>query len=89
MPETASEAWARCRPLIEAAGYRVIDDAEEEPADVVIASLGDDLPDEGGERTIWLRSEPEAASKKDFSIYRYDRAGLLTALKTVSAGRGK
>jgi two-component system chemotaxis sensor kinase CheA len=77
------------RPLIEAAGYRVIDDAEEGDADVVIASLGEDLPEQGGDRTIWLRSEPEAASKKDFSIYRYDRAGLLMALKTVSAGRGK
>lgn len=77
------------RPLIEAAGYRVIDDAEEEEADVVIASLGEDVPEEGGGKTIWLRNEPDAANKKDFSIYRYDRAGLLTALKTVSAGRGK
>jgi two-component system, chemotaxis family, sensor kinase CheA len=77
------------RPLIEAAGYRVIDDAEEGDADVVIASLGEDLPEEGGDKTIWLRGEPEAASKKDFSIYRYDRAGLLMALKSVSAGRAK
>jgi two-component system chemotaxis sensor kinase CheA len=76
------------RPLIEAAGYRVIED-EEEDADVVIASLGEDPPEEGGDRTIWLRAEPDAANKKDFSIYRYDRAGLLIALKSVSAGRGK
>jgi two-component system chemotaxis sensor kinase CheA len=77
------------RPLIEAAGYRVIDDAEEEAADVVIASLGEDVPEEGSGKTIWLRTEPEAANKKDFSIYRYDRAGLLMALKTVAGGRGK
>jgi two-component system chemotaxis sensor kinase CheA len=77
------------RPLIEAAGYRVVDDADEEKADVVIASLGEDLPEEGNGKTIWLRSEPEASGKRDQSIYRYDRAALLTALKSVAAGRGK
>ncbi len=75
------------RPLVEAAGYRVVDDAEDDKADVVIACLGEELPEHSSHKTIWLRSEPEAASKKDFSIYRYDRAGLLMALKT--AGRGK
>jgi two-component system chemotaxis sensor kinase CheA len=77
------------RPLVEAAGYRVIDDAEEEEADVVIASVGEDLPEEGVDRTIWLRTEPEAAGRKDESIYRYDRAGLLMALKSVASGRGR
>jgi len=77
------------RPLVEAAGYRVIDDAEEERADVVIASIGEEQPEEVTEKTIWLRTEPEAAGKKDESIYRYDRAGLLIALKSVCAGRGK
>jgi two-component system chemotaxis sensor kinase CheA len=77
------------RPLVEAAGYRVVDDAENERADVVIACLGEELPEDTSHKTIWLRTEPEAASKKDFSIYRYDRAGLLTALKSVGAGRGK
>ena len=43
----------------------------------------------GRRETIWLRTEPEAANKKDDSIYRYDRAGLLMALKSASAGRGK
>src|SRR6476620_1400132 len=75
------------RPLVEAAGYRVVDDSENESADVVIACLGEELPEHTGHKTIWLRSEPEAASKKDFSIYRYDRAGLLMALK--SAGGSK
>jgi len=77
------------RPLVEAAGYRVVDDAENEKADVVIASLGEELPEDASHKTIWLRTEPEAASKKDFSIYRYDRAGLLMALKSAGAGRGK
>ena len=77
------------RPLVEAAGYRVVDDAENENADVVIACLGEELPEDASHKTIWLRTEPEAASKKDFSIYRYDRAGLLMALKSAGAGRGK
>ena len=77
------------RPMVEAAGYRVVDDAENEKADVVIACLGEELPDNASHKTIWLRAEPEVANTKDFSIYRYDRAGLLTALKTVGAGRGK
>ena len=77
------------RPLVEAAGYRVIDDTEEEKADVVIASLGEEAPEDTDDRTIWLRSEPETSGKKDQSIYRYDRAGLLMALKSVSAGRCK
>ena len=77
------------RPLVEAAGYRVIDDTEEEKADVVIASLGEEPPEDTDDRTIWLRSEPETSGKKDQSIYRYDRAGLLMALKSVSAGRCK
>ena len=34
-------------------------------------------------RTIRLRSEPDPASARDQSIYRYDRAGLLMALKTA------
>jgi two-component system chemotaxis sensor kinase CheA len=77
------------RPLVEAAGYRVIDDADEERADVVIASVGEDLPEESSNKTIWLRPEPEPNGKKDDSIYRYDRAGLLMALKSAGAGRGK
>ena len=77
------------RPLVEAAGYRVVDDAENDKADVVIACLGEELPEDTSHKTIWLRAEPEAASQKDFSIYRYDRAGLLMALKSAGGGRGK
>jgi two-component system chemotaxis sensor kinase CheA len=77
------------RPLVEAAGYRVIDDPEEEQADLVIATVGEELPRESIEKTIWLRDEPEASNRKDPSIYRYDRAGLLMALKSASVGRRK
>ena len=55
----------------------------------MIAAAGRRSGRRGGAHTIWLRSEPEAAGKKDESIYRYDRAGLLMALKSAGAGRGK
>src|SRR5256885_3606136 len=77
------------RPLVEAAGYRVVDDSDDEQADVVIATVGEDLPGQAINKTIWLRPELEPKGKKDESIYRYDRAGLLMALKSVGAGRGK
>ncbi len=76
------------RPIVEAAGYRVIGD-EEGKADLVIVSQGAEVADEATARTIWLRTEPEATGKKDQSIYRYDRAGLLLALKSAAGGRGK
>ena len=76
------------RPIVEAAGYRVIGDGDEIEADLVIASLGEDV-ESRAERTIWLRTEPDPTGKKDDSIYRYDRAGLLMALKSAGAGSGK
>jgi two-component system, chemotaxis family, sensor kinase CheA len=76
------------RPIVEAAGYRVIGIGDE-PADLVIASQGSEIADEAADKTIWLRAEPEASGKKDDSIYRYDRAALLMALKSAGAGRGK
>jgi two-component system chemotaxis sensor kinase CheA len=76
------------RPIVEAAGYTVVGDEHEGEADLVIAAQGEATGGDA-EQTIWLRSEPEAKGKKDPSIYRYDRAGLLMALKTASVGRGK
>ncbi|MES2001632.1 MAG: chemotaxis protein CheA [Pseudomonadota bacterium] len=86
----ADDPWMQniLRPMVEAAGYRVLaESADESPADLVIAAQGSDI-DGSGKRVIWLRSEPEAAGKKDDSIYRYDRAGLLMALK-AGAGSSK
>jgi two-component system chemotaxis sensor kinase CheA len=77
------------RPMVEAAGYRVIDDDDVSVADLVIASQGDVIGEGDAAQTIWLRTEPEPKGKKDDTIYRYDRAGLLMALKSAGAGRGK
>ncbi|MCL6682753.1 chemotaxis protein CheA [Sphingomonas alba] len=74
------------RPIVEAAGYVVIGEEDELIPDLVIAS--DDRPVESSDKakTIVLRSDPEGEDGE--SIYRYDRAGLLMALKAAS-GRGK
>jgi two-component system chemotaxis sensor kinase CheA len=75
------------RPIVEAVGYRVVGDEHEGEADLVITS--EPKKAAKGARTIVLRSEPEAAGAKDDSIYRYDRAGLLMALKSAGGGRRK
>ena len=77
------------RPIVEAAGYQVVGEDEDVEADLVIASQGSEVAEESAKRTIWLRQEPETSGKKDESIYRYDRAGLLMALKAAGSGRGK
>jgi two-component system chemotaxis sensor kinase CheA len=74
------------RPIVEAAGYRVVGDEDEGHADLVIAAQGEKVD---GANAIYLRAEPEPKNKKDDSIYRYDRAGLLMALKSAGAGGGK
>ena len=56
-------------------------------ADLVIAAHGDTV-DEAA-RAIILRTDPEPSGKKDDSIYRYDRAGLLMALKSVASREGQ
>src|SRR5438270_1803522 len=77
------------RPIVEAAGYRVVGDEHRGDADLVIVSQGAEIDGDAATKAIWLRTEPEPASKKDGSIYRYDRAGLLMALKSAGSGRGK
>ncbi len=86
LPE--GDAWMQnmLRPVVEAAGYLVIGESDELTADVTIVSQGKAVePDRGG-RILRLATDPDAANGKD-SIYRYDRAGLLMALKSSSAGR--
>jgi len=88
LPE--GDAWMQnmLRPIVEAAGYLVIGEADELAADITIVSQGREVgPQEGG-RVLRLATDPDAADGAD-SIYRYDRAGLLLALKSASAGRRK
>jgi len=76
------------RPIVEAAGYLVIGENDELIPDLVIASEGGPVDESHGGRTIVLRSDPEGPDEEG-SIYRYDRAGLMMALKAASAGRGR
>jgi two-component system, chemotaxis family, sensor kinase CheA len=88
LPE--GDAWMQnmLRPIVEAAGYLVIGEADELAADITIVSHGREVdPAEAG-RILRLATDPDAADGAD-SIYRYDRAGLLLALKSASAGRRK
>ena len=84
----AGSDWARTilEPLVEAAGYRVtMDDSEE--ADVAIqlsdAGTGAAPP---ARNVIRLRGELEATAGDADSIYRYDREGLMAALKQARTG---
>ena len=77
------------RPIVEAAGYQVIGSEDSAEADITIAATGSDVSQDSAKKTIWLRPEPEVAGKKDESIYRYDRAGLLMALKSAGGGKAK
>ncbi len=77
------------RPIVEAAGYRVVGEEHDGAADLVIAAQGAGVATDTADRTIWLRTEAEPSGKKDESIYRYDRAGLLMALKSAGGGRAK
>ncbi len=69
------------RPLIESLGYRVVAAAEGVRADIVIAGAegGGEAPACAGE-VVRLRANPELAGGNDDSIYRYDRAALISAL---------
>ena len=79
----ANSEWARTilEPLVEAAGYRIAADDDDE-ADLAIA-LAEEI--DGGlapaRETIRLRPDPEDGG--DGTIYRYDRDGLLAALKRI------
>ncbi|UAK26317.1 chemotaxis protein CheA [Sphingomonas nostoxanthinifaciens] len=85
----ADDAWARAvmAPLLRAAGYRVSHGAPAsgERVAVVIASgaapAGVDAP------LVRLRSTREEPAPADGSVYRYDRAGLLSALDRHARAR--
>jgi len=74
------DGWMRTfiGPIIEAAGYRVVDG--DEPADVVFLDHGEAFETEGvARKAIRLRSAPGKSGDAD-SIYRYDRNALMAAL---------
>jgi two-component system chemotaxis sensor kinase CheA len=78
------------RPMVESAGYRVVREGEAEAAsaDIVIVSAEGSAPNGAG-KVLKIRMRPEAAEAADDSIYRYDRAALMSALSLGAAERRK
>lgn len=87
------DPWVRnmLRPIVEGAGYRVIGLEAEESADLLIAWASDHAgqqPVSADGRVLWLSSHPDTPANEN-SIYRYDRAGLLVALRDAAAKGAK
>jgi two-component system, chemotaxis family, sensor kinase CheA len=79
------------RPLIEAAGHRAVraGQGESDHVDLVIATADvEAISEASSAKIIKIRATPEPAGENDHSIYRYDRAGLLTALNAHAGKRG-
>ncbi|MEP3029707.1 MAG: chemotaxis protein CheA [Erythrobacter sp.] len=80
--------WARTilAPLVKAAGYDVVATSEE-PSDITIVLDEADITDDIGtlSSVIRIRSQPDG-SDDNKSIYRYDRDGLIDALRHARAG---
>jgi two-component system chemotaxis sensor kinase CheA len=77
---TSEDGWMRnfLGPIIEAAGYRIVE--SDEPADVAFVDPTAAADAQGDARkAIRLRNEPGGDGGPD-SIYRYDRAALMAAL---------
>ncbi|MBE5074546.1 chemotaxis protein CheA [Erythrobacteraceae bacterium E2-1 Yellow Sea] len=80
--------WARkiLAPLISSAGYALAN-ADADDADIVIAL--DNQQQAEHAMTIRLRSQPDSEveeAERANSIYRYDRDGVLAALRSISRG---
>jgi two-component system chemotaxis sensor kinase CheA len=72
------------RPIVEAAGYIVIGERDDLIPDLVIQSDGKTAAKTGSARVLTLAADPDAADGKE-RIYRYDRAGLMMALKSAGS----
>jgi two-component system chemotaxis sensor kinase CheA len=85
----ADDAWMQnfLRPLVEATGYRVVDESQAADIDIAIVSDDASTAPAGAGRVIRLRSRPEETPEEPDSIYRYDRASLMTALRPQSLGK--
>jgi two-component system chemotaxis sensor kinase CheA len=86
----SNDVWMNniLRPIIEAAGYKVVAPGEGPAPDILIASAETAAEPRGtAAEIIRIRSKPERASEDDDSIYRYDRAALISALARRKGGR--
>jgi two-component system chemotaxis sensor kinase CheA len=82
-----ADPWVRnmLRPIVEAAGYRVIAAEAEAQADLAIAWAGSAAAP-ATRHNLFLSPDAEGAANENH-VYRYDRAGLLVALREAAKGR--
>ncbi|NJC06170.1 two-component system chemotaxis sensor kinase CheA [Sphingomonas kaistensis] len=83
------DPWVRnmLRPIVEAAGYRVVAAEGDGEADLAIAWAGSAAA-QSARRTLFLSPDAEGAANENH-VYRYDRAGLLLALRDAAAGKAR
>lgn len=86
----AGDPWIETmlKPLLEGLGYQVVAADEGVTADLVIAtSDAVEPPSTVAGEVLRLRASPDPVGAEDTSIYRYDRAALLSALGAVGGRR--
>lgn len=83
------DPWVRnmLRPIVEAAGYAVVPADAETEADLAIAWAGTSAATQA-RRTLFLSPDAEGAANENH-VYRYDRAGLMLALRDAAAAKGR
>lgn len=83
--EDGADGWMQTvlRPLLLAAGYEVVAGDPASDDDVVI--VAQDRVHPNG-KVVALRDRLEPAGANDASVYRYDRAGILSAIDRLAAG---
>jgi two-component system chemotaxis sensor kinase CheA len=75
------------RPIVEAAGYRVVAAEAETEAELAIAWAGSAAAP-ATRRTLFLSPDAEGFANENH-VYRYDRAGLLVALREAANGKAR
>jgi two-component system chemotaxis sensor kinase CheA len=72
-----ADGWMRnfLGPIVEAAGYRIVDG--DEPADIAFIEAEEGSADDNIRKAIRLSDRPDGVHE---GIYRYDRAALMAAL---------
>ncbi|MGX7953670.1 chemotaxis protein CheA [Tsuneonella sp. HG249] len=85
----AGDPWAQTilAPLIENAGYTVVDETFAGNADVAIATDDSEPQVLAGATVITLSADPGGTLDGSEKLYRYDRAGLLARLAALRTGR--
>lgn len=76
------DPWVRSilRPMVEAAGYKIVGAGSDEAVDIAITMSPQEPAPRHAGQVITLTNDPAAADHKVGVIYRYDRSALLASL---------